>query len=151
MNIAVGSDHAAFGLKQKVVERLRAMGHQVEDLGTNSTAACDYPPIARDVAERVAGGKAERGVLMCGTGIGMSIAANKVPGVRAALVYSEKVAAGTRDHNDSNVLVLAGREFEDEANLRMMEVWMGTPYSGEERHRRRLKQIEDIEKRGGSR
>jgi len=149
MNIAIGSDHAAFGLKGLVLERLKGQGHQVEDCGTDSAASCDYPPIAEAVAKRVAEGKAERGVLMCGTGIGMSIAANKVPGVRAALVYSERVAAGTRDHNDSNVLVLAGREFSNDENLRMLDIWMKTPYSNEERHQRRLKQIQEIERKGG--
>lgn len=151
MKIAVGSDHAAFGLKTKVIERLRSQGHSVEDLGTHSEASCDYPPVAFDVAGRVSQGAAERGILMCGTGIGMSIAANKVAGVRAALVYSERVAAGTRDHNDSNVLVLAGREFSDEANLRMMDVWMATPFSQGDRHKRRLEEISNYETNGGKR
>jgi ribose 5-phosphate isomerase B len=148
MNIAVGSDHAAYALKLKVVERLKAQGHHVEDLGAHSEASCDYPPIAEVVGRQVAGGKAERGVLMCGTGIGMSIAVNKVPGVRAALVYSEKVAAATRDHNDSNVLVLAGREFTIDENLRMLDAWMKTPFSNDERHQRRIAQISDIERQG---
>lgn len=87
---------------------------------------------------------------MCGTGIGMSIVANKVPGVRAALVYNESVAAGTRDHNDSNVLVLAGREFSNEENLRMLDIWMQTPFSNAERHQRRIRQITDIERKGGA-
>jgi ribose 5-phosphate isomerase B len=150
MKIAIGSDHAAFELKGLILDRLKSLGHQVEDLGTHTSASCDYPPIAEAVAKRVSEGKAERGVLMCGTGIGMSIAANKVPGVRAALVYSEKVAAGTRDHNDSNVLVLAGREFSNEENLRMLDVWMKTPFSNEDRHVRRLKQISEIERNNPS-
>ena len=150
MNIAIGADHAAFELKGLVLERLKSQGYQVADLGTHSSASCDYPPIAEAVAKEVSEGKAERGVLMCGTGIGMSIAANKVPGVRAALVYNESVAAGTRDHNDSNVLVLAGREFSNEENLRMLDIWMQTPFSNAERHQRRIRQITDIERNGGA-
>ncbi len=150
MKIAVGSDHAAFGLKQKIVDRLKNQGYQVEDFGTHTAESCDYPPIAAAVGRAVAGHQADRGVLLCGTGIGMSIAANKIPGVRAALVYSVRTAEGTRDHNDTNVLVLAGREFPDDENLKMLDAWMKTPFSGDERHLRRLAQITALETGGAS-
>jgi len=146
MNIAIGSDHAGFAQKQGIVSHLKEAGHSVQDHGTHEEQPCDYPPIARSVAESVVGGKADLGILLCGTGIGMSIAANKVPGVRAALCVMEQQAHDTRPHNDSNVLVLAGRLNSLETNLRLLDIWLSAGFSGEERHARRVAQIIRIER-----
>lgn len=145
MKIAVGSDHAGYETKNALVRKLRELGHEPKDHGTESPEPCDYPPVAEKVARAVASGAAERGILICGNGIGMAIVANKVPGVRAALVFTEKMARDTKDHNDSNVLSLAGRELPVETNLRLAEAWLATPFSGAERHARRVKEIGEIE------
>ncbi len=148
MKISVAADHAGFAVKNSVVERLKALGHLVEDLGAATPEACDYPFYAEAVAKRVASGQSDAGVVLCGNGIGMSIAANKVRGARASLCYNEKVAVQTREHNDSNVLVLPGREFTVETNLRILEAWIGASFTGVERHARRVRQIGEIEARG---
>jgi len=145
MKIAVGSDHAGFELKQALVKRLAAQGHQVEDMGTGSSDSCDYPVFGEKVALAVSGKKAERGILVCGSGIGMSIAANKVPGVRAALVFNEGTAAQTRQHNDSNVLCLAGKELPVETNLKLADIWLNTEFSNVERHVQRVGEIAEME------
>lgn len=146
MIIAIGSDHAAYEQKQSLAAHLRALGHQVADLGTDSPQPCDYPPIAAAVGGAVARGEAALGVLLCGTGVGMSIAANKVPGVRAALCVVDQQAHDTRPHNDSNVLVLAGRVNDLETNRRLLDLWLSAGFSGEERHARRVEQIRRIER-----
>jgi ribose 5-phosphate isomerase B len=147
MKIAIASDHAGFEAKQALVQHLKAKGHQVEDLGPGDAQPSDYPLFAEKVGKAVVDGRAEKGIVVCGNGIGMSIAANKVPGVRAALVFSEAMAKQTRDHNDSNVLSLAGRELPLETNLRIAEAWLSTPFSRVERHARRVGEIADIEKK----
>jgi ribose 5-phosphate isomerase B len=147
MNIAIGSDHAGYETKQRLAVLLGQKGHAVHDLGTHSPDACDYPPIALAVAEAVAGRKADGGILICGTGVGMSIAANKVPGVRASLCITEMMAHDTRSHNASNVLVLAARVNPVETNLKLAEIWMNAGPSSVERHQRRVKQIAEIEKK----
>lgn len=147
MKIAVGADHAGFEAKQALVKHLQGAGHQVEDVGTHSSEACDYPLFAEKVAELVAARRAEKGIVVCGNGIGMAITANKVPGVRAALVFTEKMARDTRDHNDSNVLSLAGRDLPVETNLKLVDAWLSTPFSNVDRHVRRVKEIADIEKK----
>ena len=146
MKIAVGSDHAGFTLKEAVRAELVRLGHEVTDVGTDSaTESVDYPDFAIPVAERVARGEAERGVVVCATGIGVSIAANKVRGVRASVVTSDETARLTRQDNDSNVLALGGRTAPSvEAALRWVRIWLETPFAGE-RHLRRVDQIRDYE------
>lgn len=146
MKIAIGSDHAGFELKQVLVKHLEAKGFQVEDVGAHNAEPSDYPVYGEKVAQAVAAHKADRGIVVCGNGIGMSIVANKVPGVRAALVFTEKMAEQTRTHNDSNVLSLAGRDLPVEMNLKLTDIWLNTPFSNVDRHVRRVHEIEDIEK-----
>lgn len=147
MKIAIGSDHAGFELKQELIGHLKAMGHQVQDFGAPSPEPSDYPEYALPVAESVAQKQSDRGILICGNGIGMSIVANKVPGVRAALTMTEKMAKDTREHNDSNILVLAGRDLPAANNLKIADVWLQTPFSNLDRHIRRVDEIRDIERK----
>lgn len=145
MRIAIGSDHAGFALKQRLVRELASLGHQVEDLGTGAAEpAVDYPDYCFPVAERVADGRAERGVVLGGSGIGEAIAANKVPGVRAAVVTSDETARLTRLHNDSNVLALGGRTNAHDDAVRWLRIWLETPFEGG-RHVPRLRKIADYE------
>ncbi len=146
MKIAIGADHAGFEAKQALVGALRADGHVVEDVGTDSPAPCDYPDYALKVAEAVASKRCERGIAICGNGIGMAIVANKVPGIRAALVFTEKMAKDTEEHNNSNVLALAGRDLPIETNLKLTRTWLNTVFTKVERHVRRVEKIEEIEK-----
>jgi len=147
MKIAIASDHAGFETKQALVQHLKAKGFQVEDLGPGDSQPSDYPLFAEKVGQAVSLGRVEKGIVVCGNGIGMSIAANKVPGVRAALAFTESMAQQTRDHNDSNVLSLAGRELPLETNLRIAETWLSTPFSRVDRHVRRVGEIADIERK----
>lgn len=146
MKIAVGSDHAGFALKEAVKAELVRLGHTVADVGTHSGAeSVDYPGFAIAVAERVASGEAERGVVACSTGIGVSIAANKVRGIRAAVVTSDETARLTRQDNDSNVLALGGRTAPSvDAALGWLRIWLETPFAGD-RHLRRVDQIRAYE------
>lgn len=146
MKIAIGADHAGFDLKQALVKHLGDMGFQVQDMGASDSQPSDYPIYAEKVAQAVASHQVDRGILVCGNGIGMSIVANKLPGVRAALVFTEKMAEQTRSHNDSNVLSLAGRDLPLETNLKLTDIWLKTPFSNIDRHIRRVKEIGDIEK-----
>lgn len=141
MRIAVGADHGGVALKRALVEALRAGGHDVIDLGTPDEKPCDYPGFARAVAEAVAGGRAERGVLCCGTGIGMSIAANKVRGVRAAVVSDAYGARMARAHNDANVLCLGGRVVGVELAKDCLRAFLETAFEGG-RHAARVAKIE---------
>lgn len=146
MRVAVGSDHAGYLLKESVKRELIALGHEVLDAGTDSAeVSVDYPDFSIAVGEQVASGAADRGVIVCATGIGASIAANKVTGVRASVVTSELTARLTRQDNDSNVLSLGGRTVPsvDEA-LSWMRVWLDTPFAGA-RHERRVNKIRDFE------
>ena len=147
MKVAVGSDHAGFALKERIKRELEGLGHTVVDVGPSTGAeSVDYPDFAIPVAEKVARGEADRGVVACATGIGAGIAANKVAGVRAAVVTSDETARLTRQDNDSNVLALGGRttpNYEDAA--RWLRVWLETPFAGG-RHERRVKKIEAYEK-----
>ena len=147
MRIAVGSDHAGFALKEAVRAELVRLGHEVTDVGTDSgTVSVDYPDFAIPVAERVAHGEADRGVVVCATGIGVSIAANKVEGVRASVVTSDETARLTRQDNDSNVLALGGRTAPSvEDALRWLRVWLETPFAGG-RHERRVDKIRSYER-----
>ena len=146
MKIFVGSDHRGFQLKKKIDDALKNLGHEVVDMGTHTDEiACDYPQIAYKVAVQVVRNPGSRGILLCMTGIGHSIAANKVPGVYAALVYNREAAALSRAHNDSNVLVL-GAKFVDEANmLEIIKIWLSAEFEGG-RHLRRKEQIQKIER-----
>jgi ribose 5-phosphate isomerase B len=146
MRIAVGSDHGGFGLKRELLGKLRAAGHDVVDLGTDGEASVDYPLYAASVACEVAQGRCQRGVLVCGTGIGVSIAANKVKGIRAALVHDETTARLAAQHNDANVLCLGGRLLATELAWELVQVWLKTPF--EARHQRRLDQVSELEERG---
>src|SRR5437764_13728891 len=142
MKVAVGSDHAGFVLKQRVKAELERLGHQVQDLGTSSAdTSVDYPDYAIPVAEAVAEGRADRGVVLCATGIGASIAANKVDGVRASVVTSDAAARLTRTDNDSNVLALGGRTVPSpDAALGWLRTWLDRPFAGG-RHERRAGKI----------
>ena len=145
MKIAIGSDHAGFHLKEKIKEFLVSKGHEVIDFGTESHNSTHYPLPARDVALAVQRGDAERGILVCGTGIGMSITANKFRGIRAALCLNEYMARMSRLHNDANVLCLGDRVLGEELALSIVEVWLETPFEGG-RHRRRIELIAEIER-----
>ncbi len=148
MRIALGSDHAGFPLKERVKAELLRLGHDVDDLGTDSAErSVDYPDFTIPVGERVSTGSADRGVVVCATGIGSSIAANKVEGVRASLVTSDETARLTRTDNDSNVLALGGKTAPSvEDALRWLRVWLETPFTGG-RHERRVAKIRDYEAR----
>ena len=139
--IVLGSDHAGFELKQKLKAHLERRGLPVEDVGTGSGESVDYPAIAHELAAAVAAGRFERGVIVCGTGIGVSIAANRHAGVRAALAFDEQTARLSRAHNDANVLALGGRTLDHGAALRILDVWLDTPFEGG-RHARRVALIE---------
>ena len=141
MRIAIGSDHRGFSIKQKLVELVRSLGHEVQDLGPSDSRPVDYPDYAFHVAKSVASTKTDRGVLICGTGIGMSIAANKVRGIRAALCLDPVTAEISRHHNDANVLCLGGDLITPEQAVRIMRVWLKTEFDGG-RHSRRLHKIE---------
>lgn len=148
MKIATGADHAGYAVKQAVVRHLRAQGHEVVDVGTDDgETSVDYPDFAHLVAEAVASGGAERGVLVCGTGIGMCMAANRHAGVRAADCTTPHLAEMSRRHNDANVLCLAGRLLSEDEAWAIAEVWMATPFDGG-RHERRVARI-DGEEAGG--
>jgi RpiB/LacA/LacB family sugar-phosphate isomerase len=142
MKVAVASDHGGFDAKGIVVDALRRRGHEVEDLGCRGREAVDYPDYAEAVAARVAGGLADEGVLICTTGIGMSVAANKFPGIRAALCWTPRLAQTARTHNNANVLVLAGGVLSGDEVRGIVDAWLGAAYAGVERHQRRVRKIE---------
>ena len=146
MRIALGSDHAGFGLKRSVVPLLEAEGHQVVDVGAESEESTDYPVYAERAARLVAEGAADRGVLVCGSGAGVSIAANKVEGVRAVNAHDAEEAELSRRHNDANVLALAGRRLGREDAAAILRSFLAADFEGG-RHRRRVDQIADIERR----
>jgi ribose 5-phosphate isomerase B len=139
--ILVASDHAGFALKGQIERALQARGFEVGDLGTDSPAPTDYADYAHPVAERVSSGEVERGVLLCGTGLGMSYTANRYPHVRAAVAWSPEVATLARRHNDANVLVLPARFVSEAAALQILDAWLETPFEGG-RHERRVEKIE---------
>jgi len=143
VRISIGSDHAGFELKSKIKDFL-APGHDVIDRGAFSAESVDYPDYAEAVANEVTSGNAARGILVCGTGIGMSIAANKVPGIRAALCHDVETARLSREHNDANILAVGGRTTDHELAIRMVQEWLVTEFNGS-RHARRLEKIRKIE------
>ncbi|QMS85418.1 ribose 5-phosphate isomerase B [Candidatus Xianfuyuplasma coldseepsis] len=142
MKIAVGADHGGFALKEEIKAFLINEGHDVTDMGTHSFTSTDYNDHAIKVAEGVRDHTFERGILVCGTGVGMSIMANKVQGVRAALVHDVFTAKATRLHNDSNVLTMGGRVVGPGLALEIVKVWVDTAFSHEERHERRVQKID---------
>lgn len=139
--IPIASDHAGFPLKQVLADRLRALGYEVQDLGPASTDSTDYADYAHPLAHEVSSGEVKRGVLMCGTGLGMSYAANRWPHVRAAVAWAPEIAKLAREHNDANVLVLPARFLSDEDAVRILDTWLSTPFEGG-RHERRIEKIE---------
>ena len=141
MKIAIGSDHGGYELKEYLKPFLIEQGHQLDDVGCYSRESVDYPEQARAVTALVKEGKADRGILICGTGIGMSIAANRVPGIRAALCHELFTAKMSRHHNDANVLCMGGRVTGPGLALEMVKLWLTTPFDGG-RHERRLCQID---------
>ncbi len=148
MRIAAGSDHAGLRLKRALISHLESLGHEVDDLGTHENVSCDYPDFAERVGGAVAGGAAEWGLLCCGTGVGMAMAANRVPGVRAAVVSESFSARLTREHNDANVLCLGERVIGEGLARQIVSAWLGAEYEGG-RHQRRLDKIAALE--GGER
>ena len=146
MKIAIGSDHAGFGLKEEVVELIRGLGMEIVDCGTTDTKSVDYPDFGEKVADLVSRGEVDRGVLICGTGIGMSIVANKFPNVRASLCNDLFSARMSRMHNDANILVMGGRIIGKDLAAEIVRVWFGTAFEGD-RHRNRLIKIKKIEEK----
>ncbi|MDB4914027.1 MAG: rpiB [Gemmatimonadetes bacterium] len=139
--ILIASDHAGFELKEKLEAELEALGYDVEDLGPSSDASIDYADYAHHLAERVSSGENARGVLLCGTGLGMSYAANRHPHVRAAVAWTPEIAALAREHNDANVLVLPARFVGEKEGRAILKAWLDTPFAGG-RHARRVAKIE---------
>ena len=143
MKIVVGSDHAAYELKEAIKEKLIGEGHEVIDVGCDSTESVDYPKYGHAVGRTVASGEAERGIAVCGSGIGISIACNKVPGIRAALCTSVEMAEMCRRHNNANVVCMGARMISQELAFDIIDKWMTTEFEGG-KHLRRINEIEDI-------
>ena len=146
MKIAIGCDHGGLHLKQEIKELLSTLGHEVEDFGTHSTESCDYPDIAEPVAHAVVDGAADRGILICGTGIGIGIAANKIAGVRAALCHDTFSAHASREHNNANILTMGERVIGPGLAKDIVTIWLNTEFEGGP-HARRVEKISEIEKK----
>lgn len=144
MKVAIGSDHAGYKLKEIIKAYLKRKKIEFKDLGTNSEESVDYPDYAYPVAEGVAKGTFDRGILICGSGVGMAITANKVKGIRAVLAYDTYIAKQSREHGDCNVLCLAGRKLTRAKATKIVDVWLKTKFSGDERHLRRIRKIEKL-------
>lgn len=142
--IGIASDHGGYILKAHVVQFLRELDYKVQDFGTNDERSVDYPDFAIKVARPVSEGNLKRGILICGTGIGMSIAANRFQGVRATLVWDEFTARAAREHNNSNILVLGERVLNHDRALDLVKIWLDTPGAINERHKARLKKIDEV-------
>ena len=140
--IAIGCDHGGFELKKKIMAHLDARGLEYKDFGTYSSASCDYPVYAKAVAIAVASGECDRGIIICGTGIGISITANRYKGIRAALCTDCFCAEATRQHNDANILAMGGRVVGPGLAIKIVDTFLNTPFSGAERHARRISKIE---------
>jgi RpiB/LacA/LacB family sugar-phosphate isomerase len=150
MKVALGADHAGFELKERIKAFLAEAGHEVVDLGTHGTAAVDYPDFAEAVGLAVRDRRAERGIILCGSGVGASVAANKIPGVRAGLCHDHYSAHQGVQHDDINVLVLGGRVVGEAVALELVTAFLDARFSGDERHRRRLDKVKAIEKKYSS-
>ena len=146
MKIAIGSDHAGYKLKLVIEEYLHTKKIPFKDFGCNCPESVDYPDYAYAVAKAVSSGKFSKGILLCGTGIGMSIAVNKFPGIRGALAYNEFAAKMSREHNDANVLILAGRVLSRKKALGILKIWLNAKFEGG-RHSKRLNKIKELEKK----
>jgi len=144
IKIAIGSDHGGFELKAQLVEFLKDDGYDIQDMGTHSKESCDYPMIGFEVAKAVSRGSVDRGILICKTGVGMVIIANKLHGVRAAACYDVDIAKSSREHNDCNIAVLAANYTDFKKSKAILKVWLETEHAGD-RHARRVKQIKEIE------
>jgi ribose 5-phosphate isomerase B len=145
MKVAIGADHGGFALKEGIKRFIKNLGHEVDDLGCDCPDSVDYPDYAIPVCERVVAGTADKGILICGTGIGMSIAANKMPGIRCALVHDLFSAKATREHNDSNVLAMGERVVGPGVAEEIVRVWLETDFSYGERHEKRLGKVKELE------
>ncbi len=148
MRIAIGCDHRGFKVKTKLIELVTRLGHEVCDAGSFSAESCDYPDIAAEVGRKVASGEVDRGILICGSGIGMCIAANKIPGIRAAPCHDDLTAEMSRRHNDLNVLCIPADMLGERLIDRLVEVWLTTPFEGG-RHSRRIEKISSLESESG--
>ena len=146
MKIAIGSDHGGFDLKEKIIAHLKERGDEVDDKGCFDKTSVDYPIYGKAVAESVAGGEADKGIVVCTTGIGISITANKVPGIRCALCSETVSAKYTRLHNNANVLALGGAFTGPIPALEIVDTFLDTPFSGEEKHQRRINMISELDK-----
>ena len=146
MKISIGCDHGALALKNTVVSHLQAKGHQVVDFGTHTLDSCDYPDFAAAAAKAVANGECERGIVLCTTGIGVSIAANKINGVRCALLSDLMTARMTREHNDTNMMAIGAGVVGEMLALQIVDTWLDTPFSHNERHQRRIDKVMALEK-----
>ncbi len=146
MKIAIGSDHGGFNLKQEVIKHLQAKGIECKDFGTHSTTSCDYPDIAFEVGEAVVKKECDLGILICGTGIGIGIAANKIPGIRAALCHDTCSAHASREHNNANILTMGERVIGPGLALDIVDTFISSNFEGD-RHLRRINKISDIEKK----
>lgn len=144
MKIVMGSDHAGYELKEAVKAKLESEGHEIMDVGCYSTESVDYPKYGHAVGKAVASGEADKGIAICGSGIGISIAANKVPGIRAALVTSVWQAEMTKMHNDANVLCMGGRVVDEKLAFEMVDAWLNAEFMGD-KHLRRINEIEDLD------
>ena len=145
MKIAIGCDHGALDLKNKLVARLESQGHQVSDFGTYTKDSCDYPEFAAKAAQAVADGTCEKGIVLCTTGIGVSITANKVKGIRCALLSDVMSARMTREHNDTNMMAIGAAVTGEMLALEIVDTWLGTEFSHNERHQRRINKVMALE------
>ena len=146
MKIAIGCDHGALALKEKIVAHLNRQGHEVSDFGTYTADSCDYPDFAAAAAWAVADGRCERGIVLCTTGIGVSISANKIDGIRCALLSDSWTAKMTRLHNDTNMMAMGAGVVGENLALEMVDTWLNTEFSGEARHQRRIDKLMALEK-----
>ncbi|MDO7786821.1 ribose 5-phosphate isomerase B [Desulforamulus aquiferis] len=146
ITVVVGSDHAGFEMKEKICAYLEGRGISVQDMGCNSTESCDYPDFALAVGEKIRSGACQKGILVCGSGVGMAIAANKVPGIRAANIFDPVIAGLAREHNDINVLTLGSRFLDLQKAVEIVDKFMSTEFAGD-RHAKRVNKIADIEKK----
>ena len=146
MKIAIGCDHGALALKNKMVSHLESKGFEVKDFGTYTSDSCDYPEFAAAAARSVANGECDKGIVLCTTGIGVSISANKIDGVRCALLSDPWSAKMTRLHNDTNMMALGAGIVGENLALEIVDIWVGTEFSGDERHQRRINKLMELEK-----
>ncbi len=146
MKIALGCDHGALALKNALIPHLEKLGHEVKDFGTYSLDSCDYPDFAAPAAQAVASGECDKGIVLCTTGIGVSITANKVPGIRCALLSDVMSARMTREHNDTNMMAIGAGVVGQMLAFQIVDTWLGTEFSNEARHQRRIDKMMALEK-----